>query len=211
MLCVFCFVAFVFFFFLMIRRPPRSTPLYSSAASDVYKRQGCCAVAELGVERDVIQGRGCHGGADLSFDEGGDEQRQELAAEQCFDPGRVLQQHWCGVLDAFEEVVAPFEVGLVTVRGEYLGVRQVAVISDQWEAAIAGGVVGDVVQGDVGGQGEPVGGDLPVARFGSGPATSCLLVRLDGALGDGGGDPPVGVSLRQCGGDRDAQDAHVSF
>ena len=29
----------LFFFFLMIRRPPRSTPLYSSAASDVYKRQ----------------------------------------------------------------------------------------------------------------------------------------------------------------------------
>src|SRR5450759_5947533 len=27
------------FFFLMIRRPPRSTPCYSSAASDVYKRQ----------------------------------------------------------------------------------------------------------------------------------------------------------------------------
>src|SRR5660397_49986 len=25
----------------MIRRPPRSTPLYSSAASDVYKRQEC--------------------------------------------------------------------------------------------------------------------------------------------------------------------------
>src|SRR3546814_9459676 len=29
----------VHFFFLMILRPPRSTPLYSSAASDVYKRQ----------------------------------------------------------------------------------------------------------------------------------------------------------------------------
>src|SRR5674476_1697280 len=29
----------LFFFFLMILRPPRSTPLYSSAASDVYKRQ----------------------------------------------------------------------------------------------------------------------------------------------------------------------------
>src|SRR5450759_5324274 len=26
----------------MIRRPPRSTPLYSSAASDVYKRQPGC-------------------------------------------------------------------------------------------------------------------------------------------------------------------------
>ena len=28
------------FFFLMIRRPPRSTQSRSSAASDVYKRQG---------------------------------------------------------------------------------------------------------------------------------------------------------------------------
>ena len=31
---------FSFFFFLMIRRPPRSTLDRSSAASDVYKRQG---------------------------------------------------------------------------------------------------------------------------------------------------------------------------
>src|SRR5450756_1626440 len=30
----------MFFFFLMIRRPPRSTQSRSSAASDVYKRQG---------------------------------------------------------------------------------------------------------------------------------------------------------------------------
>ena len=29
-----------YFFFLMIRRPPRSTQSRSSAASDVYKRQG---------------------------------------------------------------------------------------------------------------------------------------------------------------------------
>eukprot|EP00825_Cyclidium_porcatum_P041993 TRINITY_DN5634_c0_g2_i2.p4 TRINITY_DN5634_c0_g2~~TRINITY_DN5634_c0_g2_i2.p4 ORF type:complete len:104 (-),score=43.28 TRINITY_DN5634_c0_g2_i2:764-1075(-) len=29
----------IFFFFLMIRRPPRSTHCISSAASDVYKRQ----------------------------------------------------------------------------------------------------------------------------------------------------------------------------
>ncbi len=54
---------------------------------------GGCAVTELGVERDVVQGCGCHGGADLSFDEGGDEQGQELAAEQPLDPGRVLQQY----------------------------------------------------------------------------------------------------------------------
>ena len=31
---------FIFLFFLMIRRPPRSTLDRSSAASDVYKRQG---------------------------------------------------------------------------------------------------------------------------------------------------------------------------
>ena len=35
------FVVFLFFFLLMIRRPPRSTLDRSSAASDVYKRQGC--------------------------------------------------------------------------------------------------------------------------------------------------------------------------
>ena len=32
----------------MIRRPPRSTPLYSSAASDVYKRQNMCVDACCG-------------------------------------------------------------------------------------------------------------------------------------------------------------------
>ena len=32
----------------MIRRPPRSTPLYSSAASDVYKRQGLSTCQHLG-------------------------------------------------------------------------------------------------------------------------------------------------------------------
>src|SRR5660397_155060 len=36
----------------MIRRPPRSTPLYSSAASDVYKRQmSYCSVKS----RDMIE------------------------------------------------------------------------------------------------------------------------------------------------------------
>ena len=38
-LCIGYHLVFVFFFFLMIRRPPRSTLDRSSAASDVYKRQ----------------------------------------------------------------------------------------------------------------------------------------------------------------------------
>ena len=36
------------FFFLMIRRPPRSTQSRSSAASDVYKRQGEHGDGDLG-------------------------------------------------------------------------------------------------------------------------------------------------------------------
>ena len=39
-LCVVCVCVLCLFFFLMIRRPPRSTLDRSSAASDVYKRQG---------------------------------------------------------------------------------------------------------------------------------------------------------------------------
>src|SRR5660397_261849 len=37
----------------MIRRPPRSTPLYSSAASDVYKRQPIICVGETEQEREA--------------------------------------------------------------------------------------------------------------------------------------------------------------
>src|SRR5660397_52991 len=52
----------------MIRRPPRSTPLYSSAASDVYKRQGDAEGPEdrhgaeglLGDPR--VEGEGARGG-----------------------------------------------------------------------------------------------------------------------------------------------------
>src|SRR5660398_191446 len=40
----------------MIRRPPRSTPLYSSAASDVYKRQGLVACTSIDdYENDIIK------------------------------------------------------------------------------------------------------------------------------------------------------------
>ena len=38
----------------MIRRPPRSTPLYSSAASDVYKRQSWEATKKKEKNRDSV-------------------------------------------------------------------------------------------------------------------------------------------------------------
>src|SRR5660398_327280 len=51
----------------MIRRPPRSTPLYSSAASDVYKRQGftpseCELWGPIGGGCRHWRGRGLSGG-----------------------------------------------------------------------------------------------------------------------------------------------------
>ena len=41
--------------FLMIRRPPRSTPLYSSAASDVYKRQVSMGIWNAVGGRDEVE------------------------------------------------------------------------------------------------------------------------------------------------------------
>ena len=38
----------------MIRRPPRSTPLYSSAASDVYKRQTMNPTALIGTSNEAV-------------------------------------------------------------------------------------------------------------------------------------------------------------
>eukprot|EP00825_Cyclidium_porcatum_P047705 TRINITY_DN7805_c0_g1_i1.p2 TRINITY_DN7805_c0_g1~~TRINITY_DN7805_c0_g1_i1.p2 ORF type:complete len:116 (+),score=29.17 TRINITY_DN7805_c0_g1_i1:76-423(+) len=45
----------LFFFFLMIRRPPRSTHCISSAASDVYKRQVSTQSTWEQVLRDELQ------------------------------------------------------------------------------------------------------------------------------------------------------------
>ena len=42
----------------MIRRPPRSTPLYSSAASDVYKRQALRAIPRMNTSAQPAEGAG---------------------------------------------------------------------------------------------------------------------------------------------------------
>ena len=46
---------FFFFFFLRIRRPARSTPLYSSAASDVYKRQVLIIISSCKPTKDITR------------------------------------------------------------------------------------------------------------------------------------------------------------
>ncbi len=75
---------------------------------------------------------GFHRGADLAFDQRAEEQREELGAEQGLDAGGVAQQHWGGVLHGLEQVVTPFEVGLVAVGAQHLGVAQGGVVGDQW-------------------------------------------------------------------------------
>ena len=60
-----------FVFFIIIRQPQRSTPLYSSAASDVYKRQSFKVfdtLAKKNINVDVIlQSIGRAGTKDISF------------------------------------------------------------------------------------------------------------------------------------------------
>ena len=68
----------------MILRPPRSTPLYSSAASDVYKRQGAgaaCAATPIEPEPSVRRGKIPNGHAYT--------QTTHQNAE-----GQVVAEHW---------------------------------------------------------------------------------------------------------------------
>ena len=60
---------FPFFFFLMVRRPPRSTLDRSSAASDVYKRQDrdLALMGQLFVRQVEV---GLHERAEVGFDGG---------------------------------------------------------------------------------------------------------------------------------------------
>ena len=53
-------VCYVRVFFLMIRRPPRSTLDRSSAASDVYKRQDVCDIAFQDRDEDVTSSPAFH-------------------------------------------------------------------------------------------------------------------------------------------------------
>jgi hypothetical protein len=97
------------------------------------------AVAVFWVEGDGRVGGGGHGGADLAFDESVDEQGQEVAAQQGFDAGRVVESDRGDGLGAFEAVVASFEVGLVSVGGEDLGGSETCVVGYQGPAPVGGG------------------------------------------------------------------------
>ena len=62
--------------------------------------RGGFAGTEFGVGLDGVQRCAGHVVSDFAFDEGGDEQGKELAAEQGFDPSWAVEQDRRGVLDA---------------------------------------------------------------------------------------------------------------
>ena len=132
------------------------------------------AAAVLGVERQLGQAAFGHGEPDLSFDERLDEHRDEVAAQQPFDPGRVAEEHRRDQLGALELGVTLLEVGSPLVRGEQLGAGHVPIVADQREAAVGGGVGRDLFLVD--GEGHTVTDPdgLAVAGVGAGPAAfSC--------------------------------------
>lgn len=65
-----------------------------------------------------------------------------MAGDERFDPGGGFEVDRGGAEDAFELVVSFFEVGLVAVGGEGVGVGEVSVVGDQREAAVGGGFCG---------------------------------------------------------------------
>ena len=91
---------FNFFFFLMTRHPPRSPPLYSSAASDVYKRQ---AYHLYCIDRDV-QPSVPDGGTSLFQWELGND---DFPLLPCYHGTRFLSGACCKVSEGKDEVLQP--------------------------------------------------------------------------------------------------------
>src|ERR1019366_9923516 len=116
------------------------------------------------------------------------------------DAVRGLEPDRCDLLGTLEDVVAPFEVGLVAVRGEHSGRAHRPVAGDRREAAAGDRVVGD--GGGVDGGGDVEDGLLvaPVAGVLAGAATVFLPVGDLAGLADLVVDPAGGPGRGQRGG-----------
>lgn len=73
---------------------------------------GRLARSQLWIQRNVLGVGPGDGGADLVFDEGLDDQGEEVAAQKAFDAHRVLEQPRGDQLVALELLVAALEVRL---------------------------------------------------------------------------------------------------
>lgn len=88
-------------------------------------------------------------------------------------------------------------VGLVAVGAQQFGVRERLVVGDQGEAAVGGGVVGDLLLVHSEGEREDRLLGLAVARLGAGAAALLLAEALLGALGHVVGDPALRAGAGQ--------------
>jgi hypothetical protein len=91
-----------------------------------------------------------------------------VAAQKSFDPSGIFQEDGCDELETLELGVPSFEMGLVLVRGEDLGVGESRVVGDEREAAVALGIEGD-----------ELGVDLP-AEFETGSTRLAVAVSSPG-------------------------------
>src|SRR5660398_50009 len=83
----------------MIRRPPRSTPLYSSAASDVYKRQDGIVMAGNGTFHIQVNGKGGH----------------SSQPELCLDPVLAASAIVVALQQVVSRRIAPQKIAVVSV------------------------------------------------------------------------------------------------
>jgi hypothetical protein len=102
-----------------------------------------------------------------------------------------VERDRCGVVDGLELVVALLEVRLVAVGGQDLWVGELVVVADQREAAIAGGVVADLLGVDRDLEGVVGLGDLAVARVLAGAAALLMAHGLRGGFVHRDGDPAL--------------------
>ena len=80
-----------------------------------------------------MQVGGVQGVGEVSWDERDGEEGEELGQQEGLEAGGLWELEGRDGLVVFEDVVSAFEVGLVAVRGEDLGVGEEGHNDDRWD------------------------------------------------------------------------------
>ncbi len=104
-------------------------------------RTGGQAVAVLRVQRQRREAARGHGPAHLPFEEGLDQQNDEVEEEEGLDAALVLEEHGGDRVHELELLVALLQPGLVFVGREDLGQGEITIVGDEREDAVAPRVV----------------------------------------------------------------------
>ena len=129
-------------------------------------------------QREALHVLGRHRHAELSLDERVDEACDGEAEGERVDPGTALQDERCGLGHALDGVVRALEVRLgLADAEEFRGWMLLG--RDEREAAVTGGVEGDYLRTDLGGDRGQAVGDPEIAGVvaGASPPFLAVLVR----------------------------------